>query len=238
MADVSGFLMSMSMYLVVPIVVEFVQVPSSTGFGFGASVLVSGFVMVPLSVGTFLASRLLIPFERRFGVRSMIPLGALVFGAASTYFALDHGSLIEAFITMGIVGLGIGFTFAAMPGFIIRAVPTAETGSATGFYQVLRNIGLSVGSAFGAAVLLGYTPHGATFPDLDGFRVTLLVSAGLAVLTAVLAFVLPGHVEPVPNRPPTGDHDALEVRMEEEALLEAGGAMLVDELDLETGDRT
>jgi MFS family permease len=240
MADIAGFLMSMSLYLVVPIVVEFVQVPASTGFGFGASVLVSGFVMVPLSVGTFLASRLLIPFERRFGVRSMIPIGALVFGAASTYFALDHGSLMEAFVTMGIVGLGIGFTFAAMPGFIIRAVPAAETGSATGFYQVLRNIGLSVGSAFGAAVLLAYTPHGATFPDVNGFRVTLLVSAGLAVLTAVLAFVLPGRAEalPVPARPASDVHDPVEVRMEEEALLQAGGALLADELDLETGDRS
>jgi hypothetical protein len=29
----------------------------------------------------------------------------------------------------------------------------------------------------------------------------------------------------------------MEVRMEEEALLEAGGALLVDELDLETGGR-
>jgi MFS family permease len=238
MADIAGFLMSMSLYLVVPIVVEFVQVPASTGFGFGASVLVSGFVMVPLSVGTFLASRLLIPFERRFGVRSMIPIGALVFGAASTYFAIDHGSLIEAFVTMGIVGLGIGFTFAAMPGFIIRSVPTADTGSATGFYQVLRNIGLSVGSAFGAAVLLGYTPHGATFPDVDGFRVTLLVSAGLSVLTAVLAFVLPGRAELANASPPTSVPDAVEVRMEEEALLEAGGALLSSELDLETGGRS
>ena len=35
----------------------------------------------------------------------------------------SHGSLWEAFVTLGIVGLGIGFTFAAMPGFIIRAVP-------------------------------------------------------------------------------------------------------------------
>jgi MFS family permease len=238
MADIAGFLMSMSLYLVVPIVVEFVQVPASTGFGFGASVLVSGFVMVPLSVGTFLASRLLVPFERRFGVRSMIPIGALVFGAASAYFAIDHGSLLEAFVTMGIVGLGIGFTFAAMPGFIIRAVPTAETGSATGFYQVLRNIGLSVGSAFGAAVLLGYTPHGATFPDVDGFRVTLLVSSGLAVITAVLAFVLPGRTEPVPVHPPAAAHDDAEVRMEEEALLQAGGALMADELDLGTGERS
>jgi len=238
MADIAGFLMCMSLYLVVPIVVEFVQVPASTGFGFGASVLVSGFVMVPLSVGTFLASRFLVPFERRFGVRSMIPIGALVFGAASAYFAISHGSLIEAFVTMGIVGLGIGFTFAAMPGFIIRAVPAAETGSATGFYQVLRNIGLSVGSAFGAAVLLAYTPHGATFPDVNGFRVTLLVSAGLAVLTAVLAFVLPGRAQPVPVHPAGSVHDVTEVRMEEEALLQAGGALLADELDLEAGDRS
>jgi MFS family permease len=239
MADVSGFLMSVSLYLVVPIVVEFVQIPPSGGFGFGASVIVSGVVLTPLSLGTFLASRLLVPYERRFGVRSMIPLGALVFAAASTYFALDHGSLWQAFVTLGIAGLGIGFTFAAMPGFIIRAVPAAETGSATGFYQVLRNIGLSVGSAFGAAVLLAYTPHGASLPDVDGFRVALLISAGLGLLTAVLSFVLSGSA-------PTGDHrtgvdsapDVVEVRMEEEALLDATGAMLVDELDLDAGDRT
>ena len=153
MADVAGFLMSLSMYLVVPIVVEFIQIPPSVGFGFGASVIVSGLVLTPLSLGTFLASRLLVPYERRFGVRSMIPLGALVFAGSASYFALDHGSLWQAFVTMGIVGLGIGFTFAAMPGFIVRSVPPSETGSATGFYQVLRNIGLSVGSAFGAAVL-------------------------------------------------------------------------------------
>ncbi len=236
MADIAGFLMSVSMYLVVPIVVEFIQVPPSAGFGFGSSVLVSGLVLVPLSVGTFLASRLLVPYERRFGVRSMIPAGAVVFGCASTYFALDHGSLWQAFVTMGIAGLGIGFTFAAMPGFIVRAVPTAETGTATGFYQVLRNIGLSVGSAFGAAVLLGYTSPGATFPDVDGFRVALVTSAGLAVLTAVLAFVLPGRPAAGPARTPGAPLDDVEERMEEEALLEAGGALLVDELDLDAGN--
>ncbi|MGA2835134.1 MAG: MFS transporter [Acidimicrobiales bacterium] len=237
MADVSGFLMSMSMYLVVPIVVEFVQIPPSSGFGFGASVIVSGSVLVPLSAGTFLASRLLVPYERRFGARSMIPLGALVFGSAATYFALDHGSLWQAFVTMGIVGLGIGFTFAAMPGFIVRAVPASETGSATGLYQVLRNIGLSFGSALGAAVLLAFTGNGHTYPDVTGFRVALLVSAGLGVLTAVLSFVLPGGTAPPAAARAAGRLDATEVRMEEEALLEAGGAMLSDELDLDDGGR-
>ncbi len=231
MADISGFLMSMSLYLVVPIVVEFVQIPPSQGFGFGSSLVVSGLVLTPLSLGTFLASRLLVPYERRFGVRSMIPLGSLVFAAAAAYFALDHGSLWQAFVTLGVSGLGIGFTFAAMPGFIVRAVPTAETGSATGFYQVLRNIGLSVGSAFGAAVLLAYTSPGHTLPDVGGFRVALFISAGLGVATAVLSFLLSGAA---PSAPVPG---SVEVRMGEEALLDATGAMLVDELDLDAEDR-
>ena len=200
--------------------------------------IVSGLVLVPLSIGTFLASRLLVPYERRFGVRSMIPLGSLVFAASAAYFAFNHDSLWQAFITLGIVGLGIGFTFAAMPGFIIRSVPEAETGSATGFYQVLRNIGLSVGSAFGAAVLLAHTQPGATFPDLDGFRVALIMSAGLGLVTAVLAFVLPGHDEPgerpVPNRVA---RDLMEIRMEEEALLGSSGAMLASEFDLDAERR-
>lgn len=230
MADVTGFLMSVSMYLVVPIVVEFIQVPTSVGFGFGASLIVAGLVLVPLSVGTFAASRLLVPYERRFGVRSLIPLGALIFAAASTYFAFEHGSLFEAFVTMGIVGLGIGFTFAAMPGFIIRSVSTAETGSATGFYQVLRNIGLAVGSALSAAVLLAFTHPGHTYPELGGFRTALVLSAILGVVTAILSFVLPGSTSP--RSLDLSRSTTLEHQMEDEALLEATGAMLVDDDDL------
>jgi predicted MFS family arabinose efflux permease len=191
-ADLAGFVMCVAMYLFLPIIVEFVQVPVAAGFGFGSSIVVSGLVLVPLSIGTFLASRFLLVYERRFGARTMIPLGALVFSGGATFFALSHFSLVEAFVAVGVAGLGIGFTFAAMPGFIVRAVPQSETGSATGFYQVLRNIGLSVGSALGVAVLASHTQPGHTFPDIGGFRTVLLLAAGLGVSTAVLSFVLPG----------------------------------------------
>ena len=229
-ADITGFLMSVSMYLIIPIVVEFVQLPTSLGFGFGASIAVSGLVLVPLSITTFGASRFLVIYERRFGVRSMIPLGAVVSSSASLYFAFEHSSLWQAFVTVGIAGLGIGFTFAAMPGFIVRAVPHTETGSATGFYQVLRNVGLSVGSALGAAVLLGYTHHGHIYPEIDGFRAVLFVSAGLGFATALLSFVLPGHTVAAV---PASDHDraAVDELMEEEAELAGAGLMLSDDHD-------
>jgi MFS family permease len=205
-ADLTGFVMCVAMYLFVPIIVEFVQVPTVTGFGFGASIVVSGLALVPLSAGTFLASRFLEIYERRFGIRTMIPLGALVFSAGAVLFAFWHTSLWEAFVAVGLAGLGVGFTFAAMPGFIVRAVPHNETGSATGFYQVLRNIGLSVGSALGVAVLASHTRIGHTFPDLAGFRAALLLAGGLGVVAAVVSFVLPGSDRTIRATPFTSSH--------------------------------
>ncbi len=159
-ADVSGFFISVAMYILLPSLVVFVQVPVAQGYGFGASIVVSGLVLVPLSVCSFLASQLLGVYERRFGARSMIPLGSMVFAVSAAFFALEHRALWEAFVTAALSGLALGFTTGAMPGFIVRAVARSETGSATGFYQVVRSIGLTLGSAVSAAVLMAHTRTG------------------------------------------------------------------------------
>ena len=125
-ADLSGLIISLTMYLFLPIVVEFVQVPSSFGYGFGSSVIVSGCVLIPLSVGTLMASRIAARYERRYGRRTMIPIGSVLFAVAMAYFAFEHSGLWEAFMVMFIGGIGIGFTFAAMPGFIVASVHAAR----------------------------------------------------------------------------------------------------------------
>ena len=237
-ADVTGFLMSMAMYLVIPVLVEFIQIPVAVGYGFGASVLTSGLVLVPLSVGTFVASRLLAPVERRLGVRALIPLGGLTFAVGAVSFGLVHRSLWQAFVTMGLVGLGVGFTFAALPGLIIRSVPHGETGSATGLYQLLRNVGLSTGSALATAILRAYTPAGHLLPELRGFRTAMVTAAAMCVGAAVLSWVLPGRHLPGRADRSLATVDEADVVMAEEAVLEATGAMLVDDTDLEAdGER-
>ena len=224
-ADVSAFFIAVAMYLFLPIIVEFVQIPVASGYGFGASVVISGLVFVPLSVASFAASRCLVAYARRFGIRSMIPFGSLIFALSTTFFALEHRALWEAFVAAGIAGLGIGFTFAAMPGFIVRAVPTSETGSAMGFYQVVRSIGLSVGSALAAAVLVSYTRPGHTFPVFDGFRVTLMIATALCLMTAVLSYLLPGRAAERMSPP----DEEIEKRMEQEAEVEGVGLMLAQD---------
>jgi MFS family permease len=236
-ADISGFLMCVAMYLFLPIVLEFVQVPPVDGYGFGASVVVSSLVFLPLSAATFAASRFLPLYERRLGTRTMIPLGAILFAVATMFFAADHASLWQAFVASGLAGLGVGLTFAAMPGFIVRAVPRSETGSATGFYQVLRNIGLSVGSALGAAVLSAYTRRGHTFPTVGGFRTALIIASALCAATAVVSYVLPGRQ--ADREPGSGELEGRVQIMEEESEVVGAGLMLNDEqLPLPTGGET
>jgi MFS family permease len=161
----------------------------------------------------------------------MIPFGSVVFAASTLFFALEHSALWEAFVAAGMAGIGIGFTFAAMPGFIIQAVPATETGSAMGLYQVLRSIGLSLGSALASAVLISYTKSGRTYPTYEGFRVTLIIATALCATTAVLSFVLPG----TSARTPIAPSSELKELMQAEAAAEGAGLMLSeDRLDTET----
>jgi MFS family permease len=207
-ADVSGLFVSTAMYLYIPLVVEMVQLPSSTGYGFGESIAVAGLVQVPQAVGSFVTSRFVTGLDRRFGPRALLPVGSLIFAAVIVFVTVEHNHLWEMFIALGISGIGVGLTFGAMPGLIVRAVPKSETGSATGFYMVVRSIGLSLGSAIAAAVLAAHTPPGHSLPTFAGFRTALLIGAGLCVATAIVSYVLPG---PAGRPPRPGPNDPDEV---------------------------
>jgi predicted MFS family arabinose efflux permease len=222
-ADLIGFAMSVAMYLVVPVIVEFVQTEPSSGYGFGVGIVTAGFLLTPLSLGTYLASRTLIPMERALGTRVLMPLGSLTFATAALFFLLFHRELWQAYVAVGIIGLGIGLTFAAMPSFIIRAVPAGETGSATGLYQVLRNVGLAVGSSLSAGLLRSATPPGAAVPGFSGYQAAFLTAMAIGILTAVITYLLG-------DAPKSqAEVERLQLATRDEGLLEASGALLLEE---------
>jgi MFS family permease len=112
-------------------------------------------------------------------------------GAMCAFFALFCTSLWQAFVMMGVLGAGIGSTFAAIPGLIGCAVPGAETGSALGAAQVARYLGYSLGSAVTAPVRAGHTPSGHAVPTEAGYTLVLWTGVAIAVAGAALAWVLP-----------------------------------------------
>jgi predicted MFS family arabinose efflux permease len=189
-ANACAIVLSVAMYMDLSGVTEFVQIPHSEGFGFSASPAVGGLVLIPLSAVMFAGSRMLPTLVRWAGARTVLALGCLSVAAGAVFFALLHGALWEAFVMTGILGLGLGTTFAAIPGLIVEATPATETGSAMGFYQVVRWVGSAMGSALTASVLAAHTTP-AGHASLSGYTMTLWISIAICAIAAVLAYVLP-----------------------------------------------
>jgi MFS family permease len=193
-----AMLLAVAMYMLLASVTEFVQTPSQDGFGFSAPVIVAGLILIPLSVVMPVASRFLPALIRTLGLRVVLGGGCLVVAVAAVFFGLSHSSIWEAYFMMGLLGIGLGTTFAAIPSLIVHAVPPDETGSALGFYQVVRNVGFSLGSAVAAAILASRSGAGGR-PTLDGYQLVFWVVGAICVVAAGVAWALIGD-RPVTHR--------------------------------------
>jgi len=186
-ADVCGLIAGVAMYMLMSMVTRFVQTPGTAGYGFGASVLVAGLVLLPFSA----ASKLVPLLARWTSTALVLPIGCVISLLSMVMFLYARGSLWELFVVMGVAGLGVGCTFAVMPGLIVNAVPARETGSAISFNQVLRTIGYSTGSVLSAVVLEAHTPVGQLLPDDSGYQAAAWLGCAVWVAAAVVTIVLP-----------------------------------------------
>jgi MFS family permease len=189
-AHTAALTMGLSNYLMITGVTFLAQTPVSAGYGFGATVVMSGLILLPFSVGSLLAGRVTRTLVVRGRGAVVLPGSALVVAAAAVLFAVARTHLWELFVLMGVCGFGVGGAFAAFPGLIARAVPPSETGSAMGLNQVLRYVGFATGSALTATLLEAATPEGGAFPSSGGYTVIGLVAGAVALVTAGLTAAL------------------------------------------------
>jgi MFS family permease len=139
---------------------------------------------------SLLASRTARVVTRRLSPSTVLVGGSLIIAGAGAFFALEHSALWEAFLAMGVIGIGFGYTFAAIPGLITRAVPASETGSAMGLYQVIRYVGFSLGSALVGLILAASTGPGGAQPTQGGYVAALWVGTAVCALSAGASWIL------------------------------------------------
>jgi predicted MFS family arabinose efflux permease len=205
--DASAAVLGIAMYMALTGVTEFAQLPRSGGYGFSASVVVAGLILIPLSVFMLAGSRLLPALLRHLEIRTLLTAGCVLVAAGSAFFALWHGGLWTAFVMMGLLGLGLGITFAAIPGLIVRAVPRTETGSAMGFYQVVRYAGFSLGSAIAASILGGHESRVTGLPTASGYVTIFWVATVICLAAGALVWVLAGRKGSEPPAAGPGDEE-------------------------------
>jgi len=197
-AHTASMLTGLANYLLITGVTFLAQAPVSSGYGFGATVVMSGLILLPFSVGSLLAGRVTRSLVVRGRGAVVLPASALVVAAAALAFATARTHLWELFVLMGVCGFGTGGAFSSFPGLIARAVPPTETGSAMGLNQVLRYVGFATGSALTATLLESATPEPGGVPASGGYTVIGLVACGVALLTAVLTAALLRPAAPAP----------------------------------------
>jgi MFS family permease len=127
-----------AMFILVP---DFVETPAHQGYGFGSSVTQSGLILAPFAISMLL----LAPFTGRlagpFGSKPLLVIGAL-FGAASyVLLVLAHSEQWSFYLASGLLGIGMALGFASLANLIIEAVPSNQTGVATGINTNFRSIG-------------------------------------------------------------------------------------------------
>ena len=197
--NAAAWLIGFGMYSSFILVPQLVELPKSTGFGFGGSVTQAGLYLLPSTLAMLLIGPLAGTFDRRFGSRLPLILGAAFATAAFVMLAVAHGSPWEIYTATGLLGVGIGFAFASMANLIVAAVPQSQTGAATGMNTIMRNIGGAFGSQVIASVLAADIAGGS--PTDRSFTLSFVIAA--AVLVAGIGASLA-----VPRRLAVGTQDA------------------------------
>ncbi|MFF2318187.1 MFS transporter [Arthrobacter sp. NPDC058097] len=181
LANLAAIGLGAALYIGLSVASLVAQAPKLTGYGLALPLFWAGFVMFPLSVGSFVANRIVRHVAHRTGLAPLLPVGALLMAAAGTLLWFAHTQLWEILLGMLVFGLGMGASYAAMPALIARSVAAEELGSSVSFNQVLRTIGSSFGTAASAAVIAARSTD-AHQPSAQGINTTFEIGAILCLL--------------------------------------------------------
>ncbi|MEV7283688.1 MFS transporter [Streptomyces sp. NPDC093252] len=191
--NLASIMIGVSFFVVSLVLPQLLQLPTSTGYGLGQSMVTAGLLVAPLGLTMMLTAPVYARLSAKYGPRTTLIIGLLVIG---TGYGAGLGLMTAAWQSLVIsvlLGAGIGLAYSSLPALIIGAVPAEETGAANGLNTLMRSIGTSVSSAVIGMVLANTSNvvGGVAVPSMHGFRLSFLIATGAVAAGLVLALFLP-----------------------------------------------
>ncbi|MGW1228244.1 MFS transporter [Streptomyces sp. NPDC001478] len=194
LTNVAALLVGFAFYANSLVTAQMVQEPKATGYGLGASLVVSGLCLLPGGVAMVALSPVSARISAKHGPKTSLALATAVIavGYGVRYFTSHSLWLIIAGAT--VVASGTAIAYSALPALVMRGVPVSETGAANGLNTLMRSIGQAFCSATVAAVLANITfrAGGRTAPTLHAYQLVFLIAAGAALAALAVTLFLPG----------------------------------------------
>jgi len=194
-----AFMFGMGMYAVIGFLPEFVQTPTSTGYGFGASIIQSGLFLLPLTVTMFIGGLLSGRLAATIGSKSAVIIGSIASTCAYLLLAFAHHEKWQIYLASTLLGIGLGLAFSAMSNLIVQAVPPAQTGVASGMNANIRTIGGAIGAAVMSSIIASQILSDG-YPSEADYTKGFAFLAAMTVVAVIAAVFIP--------RSPGADADA------------------------------
>lgn len=194
-ANLAGFGMGFSFFASNVTFPQMLELPSSTGSGFGLTMFEAALCIMPAGLVMMMLSPLSGWFERMFGARLLLTTGTTMIVIAYVSALLLSSEVWHIVVANILVGVGIAFSFAAMPMIIMRAVPVHETGVSNGLNALFRSVGTSSAAAVMGGVLAAMT-NSDGIPTREAFLVCFWIALAAAVVATVFALLVPRHTAP------------------------------------------
>ncbi|MBJ7328834.1 MAG: MFS transporter [Solirubrobacteraceae bacterium] len=187
--NLTGLLLGFGMYGSFILIPQLVQMPESTGYGFGATVTESGLFLLPTTAMMLLISPVAGRLTSKVGAKIPLVIGTGCAAVAFVILAAAHGEKIDIYIASAVLGTGIGMSFASMANLIVGFVSPQQTGAATGMNTIMRTVGGSLGAQVLASILTAHVVLGR--PGEVGFTVGFWFSAAAVGLAFLAALAVP-----------------------------------------------
>ncbi|QZL07543.1 MFS transporter (plasmid) [Streptomyces sp. BHT-5-2] len=209
LTNLASITVGVAFYAISLVLPQLLQLPTSTGYGLGRSMVVAGLCVAPLGLTMMFVAPVYARIAARRGPKTSLLLGMLVIG-------IGYGGglgLMQApwqtVIIAVVVGAGIGLAYSSLPALIVGAVDPSETGAANGLNTLMRSIGTSVSSAVIGMVLAHMSePLGPVeVPTMAGFRVSFLIATAAVALGVLVAAFLPSQRKAPPARETTAGQE-------------------------------
>jgi EmrB/QacA subfamily drug resistance transporter len=188
--NLTALLVGFGMFGSFILIPQFVQMPPAAGFGFDASVSQAGVFLLPSAAIMLVAGPLAGWLGGRFGSKLPLVIGTIAASLSFAFLAAAHDEPWMIYFASTMLGLGIGFSFAAMANLIVEAVEQAQTGVATGMNTIMRTVGGAVGGQIAASIVAGHVAAGG-LPQESGFTVAFVLSAVGVAGAFALALAIP-----------------------------------------------
>ena len=183
----------------------------------GYTAFTAGLVVGPRGIGSFIGSPIVGIVASRFDNRKLLCAGFLGFALCAFIFGtvnLEIGPF-TLLLPIMLTGFALSFVFVPLATLATSTIPNQEMGNATGLFNMLRNIGGSIGIAMATTAIIRRA-------DLYQTYLAANLSPSGAVLqqkSAMIAYYLGRRIGPAAARP--GSYGLIYGLMQQQAAMRA-----------------